>query len=142
MSIQSWYFCIQDEEKLWLWMCLRQVLMMCQFCLYCKLCSWCFYQFSGYSGIKAPRASPESPITIYIGERELACFLCLFHHPRSNFTKLLTRALVFGPCHCSYIFARCLTFRVQVAGDLNKIISFAVGVLTTSFARALLGLIH
>ena len=28
----------------------------------------------------APRASPESSITICIGERELARFLCLSHH--------------------------------------------------------------
>ena len=24
IRIQSWYFCVQDEEKLWFWMCLRQ----------------------------------------------------------------------------------------------------------------------
>jgi len=35
-----------------------------------------------------------------------------------------------------------LAFRVHVAGDLNKAISFVVAVLSTSFARALLGLIH
>jgi len=81
-------------------------------------------------------------IAIYIGERKLACFVCLFHHPRSHLTKLLTRALLFGPCHCSYIFVPCLYLRVHVTGDLNKTISFVVGVLTTSFARALLGLIH
>jgi len=72
----------------------------------------------------------------------LVCFVCLFHHPRSHFIKLLTRALFFGPCHCSYIFVPCLAFRVNVAGDLNKTISFVAGPLTTSFARALLGLIH
>jgi len=41
---------------------------------------------------------------VYIGERELACFVCLFHHSRSHFTKLLTRPLFFGPCHCSHMF--------------------------------------
>jgi len=35
-----------------------------------------------------------------------------------------------------------LAFRVHVTGDLNKPISFVVEVLTTSFARALPGLIH
>ena len=65
----------------------------------------------------------------------LACFVCLCHHPRSPFTNL-TRALFFGPCHCSYIFIPCLAFRVHVAGDLNKtILSFIVGVLTTSLTR-------
>jgi len=44
-------------------------------------------QSSGYSGIQALRASPEFSITIYIGERKLAC-LCLFHHPRSGPTLL------------------------------------------------------
>jgi len=91
----------------------------------------------------SPVATPaygEFSITFYIGERKIACFVCLCHHPRSHFTKLLTRALFFGPCHCSCIFVPCLTFRVYVAGDLNKTISIVVGVLTTSFARALLGL--
>ena len=71
--------------------------------------------------------------------RTRACFVYLYHHPRSHFTKLFTWALFFGPCHCSYIFVPCLAFRVHVAGDLNNTISF-VDVLT-SFARALLGLI-
>jgi len=39
----------------------------------------------------------------FIGERELACFVYLCHHPRSHFTTLLTRALFHGPFHCSYI---------------------------------------
>jgi len=33
-------------------------------------------------------------------------------------------------------------FRVQVTGDLSKTLSFVAGVLSTSFARALLWLIH
>ena len=55
--------------------------------------------------------------------RTQACFVCLFHQPRSHFTKLLTRALFFGPCHCSYIFVPCLAFRVHVTGDLGLWIS-------------------
>jgi len=46
------------------------------------------------------------------------------------------------PCHCSYIFVSFLAFHVHVAGDLNKAISFVVGILSTSFARALLGFIR
>jgi len=42
------------------------------FGLFFKLCSWCFYNTpSSYSGTRAPRASPESSIKIYIGERKL-----------------------------------------------------------------------
>ena len=59
-----------------------------------------------------------------------------------NVLKLLTWALFFVPCHCSYIFVSCLVFHVHVAGDMNKTISFVTGVLSTSFARTLLGLIH
>ena len=121
-------------------MCIRQVSMLCHFCLFFKLCSWCFQQPSGYSGIWASRASPESWITIYIRDRELACFVCLCHHSRPP--QLLTRALFIGSFHCSYIFVLCLAFPVHVAGDLNKTLSFVVGVLTTSFARALRELIH
>ena len=33
---------VQDVEKLWVWMCLRQLSMLCHFCLFFKLCSWCF----------------------------------------------------------------------------------------------------
>ena len=66
----------------------------------------------------------ESSISIYIEERELACFVYLCHHPRSQFTKLFTQAIFIGPYHCSHIFVPCLAFRVHVAGDLNKTISF------------------
>jgi len=63
-------------------------------------------------------------------------------HPRSQFTKLFIQAIFIGPYHCSYIFVPCLAFRVHIAGDLNGTISFVAGVLSTSIARALLGLIH
>jgi len=39
------------------------------------LCFWCFKQPSGDSGTRAPRASPDSSITIYVGELKLACFV-------------------------------------------------------------------
>ena len=111
--------------KVVIWMCLRLVSILWHFCLFFKMCAWCFQQPSGNSGT---RAYLEFSITIYIGERELTCFAYLCHHPRSHFTKLLTRALFFVPCHCSYIFVPCLAFCVHVAGDLNKTISFIVGV--------------
>jgi len=63
--------------------------------------------------------------------RKRACFAYLCHHPWSHFIKLLNRALFVGPCHCSHIFLACLAFRVHVAGDLNKTISF-VGVFSIS----------
>ena len=73
-------------------------------------------------------------INFNCGEREFACFVYLCHHPSPHFTKLLTRALFFGPCQCSYNFIPCLAFRVHVAGNLDKTISFVVGVLPTSLA--------
>jgi len=73
----------------------------------------------------------------------LSCFIGVFNSPvLSHFTKLLTRALSFALCHCSYILVPHLASRVHVAGDLNETISFVVGVFSTVFARALLGLIH
>jgi len=67
----------------------------------------------------------------------LAFYICTSTH-----NNKLTRAVCIGPCHCSYVFVPCLAFRVHVAGDLNKTISFVVGVLSPLFARALLGLIR
>jgi len=32
---------------------------------------------------------------IYIEERELACFVYLMHHPRSQFTKLFSQAIFY-----------------------------------------------
>jgi len=91
--------------------------MLCHFCLFFMLCSRCF-QPSGKIGLRAPQAQPESSMTIYI---------CIFVPlPQSHFTKLLIRAFLFEPCHCSYIFVPCLAFRIHVASDLNKTISFVV----------------
>ena len=115
---------------------------LCHFACFFALSYWCFQQPSGNSGTRAPRAEPESSITIHIGEREHACFVYLCHHPLSHSTKLLSRALFIGPCHCSYKFISCQTFRIHVASDLNETISFVASVLSASFARALLGLIH
>ena len=73
--------------------------------------------------------------------RTQACFVyCATTHGP---TLLVVNSGSFaGPCRCSYIFVLCLAFHAYVAGDLNKTISFLVGVLSTSFTRALLELIH
>ena len=68
--------------------------------------------------------------------RTRACFLCMFVPPPRVPFHQVNLGSFFGPCHCSYIFIPCLAFRVHVAGDLNKTISFIVGVPTTLFARA------
>ena len=144
MIFQSSHFCVQDAEKLWFWMCLRQVAYQC-----CVIFACFFYavllvfstaqwqlRHTGYSG--------WAWVFDYDSYRRTrACLLCIFMPPpTAHSTKLLTRALFIGPCHCSYKFISCQTFRVHVASDLNKTISFVASVLSTSFARALLGLIH
>jgi len=45
-------------------------------------------------------------------------------------------------CYYSSIFVPCLAFRIHVAGDLNQKLPFVASDLSTSFARALLGLIR
>ena len=56
------------------------------------LCSRCFQQPNGDS---STRAQPEFLIAIYMEEKQ-ACFVCLCHHPRSHFTKLLTGIFSLG----------------------------------------------
>jgi len=46
---------------------------------------------------------------IYIGEREPASFVYLWHHPQSHFNKLLTQALFFGPCMPLFIYFRSIS---------------------------------
>jgi len=120
---------------------LKQVSMLCHFCLFLN----CVLGVSN-----SPVATPAHGLLgvslslpfrcLY--RRTRTCFIYLCHHRRSHFTELLTRALWFGPCHCSYIFVPRPAFCVKVAGDLDKTI-FVVGVLlSTSFARALLRFIY
>jgi len=85
---------------------------------------------------------PESSITIDIAERELVCFVHLCHHPGSQFTKLFTRAIFIRRNHCSYIFVPRLAFRVHVAGDMNKTISFVVDRRYLDFVRSCLTRAH
>jgi len=119
-------------------MCLRQAKMLCHFSHFLSCVHGVFN-----SPVATPAYGLRPCFRLRITSANaslLALYVCSTTHP--HFTKLLTRALFFEPCHCSYIFAPCLTFRVHVTGDLNKPISFVVNVLTTSFAHALLRLIH
>jgi len=135
MSIPSCYFYVIDVEKLWFWMCLRHISMLSHFCLFFKLCSGVFNN---------PVATPAlGLLDLFVTRifdydlywRTQACLLCIF-------VPSLTRALFTGPCHCLWIFVPFLTFRVHIAGNLNKTISFVVGVLSTLFPRALPGLVR
>jgi len=100
MSIQSWYFCVQDEEKLWFLMCLRQESMLCHFCL--------FFKNSVLGVFNNPVATPAYGLLglgpnfrlRFLSENAslLALYVCsTTHGPNgpSHFTKLLTRALFF-----------------------------------------------
>jgi len=136
MSIQSRYFCVHKCGKV---VCFKKVSMLCNFCLFCCVLVFLTAQW------RLRHMGSARVFNCDLYRRTRACLLCtvyLCHHPRSHLTKLLTRSLFFGPSHCSYIFVPCLSFGVHVAGDHNKTISFVVGVLSTLFAHALLGLIY
>jgi len=68
----------------------------------------------------------------------LASYVCAATHGPTS----LLRLLGLSSLGFSYIFVACLVVRVHVTGDLNRTISFVVGVLTTSLACVLFGLIH
>jgi len=70
-----------------------------------SLCAKTFKSCVG-SGESSTRDQPEPPTTLYIVERELACFACLCYH-LLHWLRLLTLALSFGHCQCSYIFVSC-----------------------------------
>jgi len=143
MSSQSCSFSVQDVETLWFWMRLIWDRYQCS-----VIFAWFLSSVLGVCN--SPVATPAHGLLgfslslrlRFLYRRTQACLIYLCHHRRSHFTKLLTRALLFGPCHCSYIFVPHLAFRVNVAGDLDKTISFVAGVLSTSFAPALLRLIY
>ena len=67
------------------------------------------------SGDSSTRDQSESSTTLYIVERELACFACLCYHP-FYWLRLLTLALSVEPCQCSYSFVSCWpsAFNLQV----------------------------
>jgi len=71
----------------------------------------------------------------------VAYFVHLCHNPL-HWLRFLTRTICTEPCQCSCIVVPCLAFRVYFAGELNKKISFVVGVLSNKFACALLGVIR
>jgi len=63
--------------------------------------------------------------------------------PHISLIMVVNLGLCVGLCYYSSIFVPCLAFRIHVAGDLNQKLSFVIAsVLSTSFARALLRLIH
>ena len=64
---------------------------------------------SHVSADSSTRDQPEPLTTLYIVERELACFACLCYHPL-HWLRLLTLALSIGHCQCSYIFISCWPF--------------------------------
>ena len=136
MSIQSCYFCVLDVEKLWFWMCIRQVSILCHFSQFILSCV--LRVFNSAVATSAQRLLGLSRVFDYDlywrRESELACCLYLYHQPRSHFTTLLTWVLFIGPCHCSYIFVPCLAFCAHIAGDGNKTASSVVGVLSTYLA--------
>ena len=79
----------------------------------------------GHGGDSDTRVQPESSITIYIAERQLAHFVYLCHHP-IHWLRLLTRALsmVLVSVH---IFSFHVWTCVHCAGDINNRISFVIG---------------
>jgi len=62
--------------------------------------------------------------------------------PHISLIMVVTWGLCVVLCYYSSIFSPCLAFRIHVAGDLNQKLSFVASVRSTSFARALLGLIR
>ena len=121
MSIQSCYFCVQNVEKLWFWMCLRQVSTLCYFFLFFKLCV-CFFRTAQW-WLRYTGSSNLAGVFDYdLYHRTRACMLCIFVPPLTVplQNKLLTQALFFELCHCWHIFVPCLAFCVHVTGDLNK----------------------
>ena len=79
-----------------------------------RLCAKTFKSCVG-SGDSSTRDEPESSTTLYIVERELACFACLCQHPLP-WSRLLTLAFSIGHCQCSCIFVSCWpsAFSLQV----------------------------
>ena len=105
MSIQSWYFYVQAVEKLWFWMCLRQVSMLCHFCLFLRCVLGVFNDPVGTPacGLLGLRSS--------LFRRTRASLLCMFV-PTST-APLHYVGLIIWPCHFSYIFVPCLAFRIE-----------------------------
>ena len=114
---------------------LRQVSMLCHFCLF-------FNVFSNPVATPAHGLLGLSPSlrlrSLSENSSLLALYICATTHgPTSLSWELGLFSLDLVTVRCSYIFVPCLAF-----GDLNKTISFPVSVLSTSFTRTLLGLIH
>jgi len=74
--------------------------------------------------------------------RTWAYLLCIFLLIPTSLIKIANSSSSLGLVTIHIIFVSCLAFYVHIADDVNKIIPFVVGVLATSLARALLGLIR
>jgi len=111
MSIHSCCFCAQDGEKLWFWMYLRQISMLFQavFLVFLRA-QWLL------------RHKDLARVFDYdLYRRMPACFVYLCYHPRSHFTKLLTRALFFDlvTVHIFSFYVWPFAFMLQVTWIKN-----------------------
>ena len=81
MSSQSYYFCVLDVEKLWFWMCLRQISILRPFCLFL---SGILDIFNSPVPIAAHGSSGIVRVFVYdLYWRKLACLFCIFVLPRA-----------------------------------------------------------
>ena len=74
--------------------------------------------------------------------RTRACMLCMFVPPPTSLIKVVNSGFFHWVLSVLIYFRFMSAFRVQSAGDVNKKISFVATVLSNTFARSLLGLIH
>ena len=85
---------------------------------------------SGDSCTRAPRAQPESSITIYIVERELAYFVHLRHHSL-HWLRLLTWTYFSGPSHSHilsfHIWPSTFMFQVTTLKVPQKVLLANIG---------------
>ena len=71
-----------------------------------------------------------------------ACLLCMFVPPPTSLIKVVNSGFFHWVLSVFIYFRFMSAFHVQFTGDVNKKISFIATVLSNTFARSLLGLIH
>ena len=87
--IQSCYFCVQDVKKLWFWMCLRQVSMLCHFWPFLRCVPVVFHSPVRILAHGLLELSPSLRLP-FISEN--TSLLCIFVSPPTfPLHKLLTR---------------------------------------------------
>jgi len=116
--------------------------MLCNFCLFFKLRSWCFNRPVATSAHGLLGLSPSLQLRFISKNASLlALYICaVTHGPTSRNCWLGLFSLGLFTVHIFSWHAGPFAFKLQVTW--SKAISFVVGVLSTSFARVLLGLIH